>query len=121
MRGPFSKFFADRGTHLAAMIAYFALLSFVPLLFLALTLLLVAPSALITVWDVLFLGIVYVLGSAVHLAHLLAGEMLLVVTPFSKLQHVVLFWTSPASTKESPRMTMGAVAMSVSLRKPRES
>jgi len=34
-----SKFFSDRGTHLAAMIAYFALLSFVPLLFLALALL----------------------------------------------------------------------------------
>jgi membrane protein len=33
-----SKFLADRGTHLAAMIAYFALLSFVPLLFLALSL-----------------------------------------------------------------------------------
>jgi membrane protein len=32
-----SKFLADRGTHLAAMIAYFALLSFVPLLFLALS------------------------------------------------------------------------------------
>jgi membrane protein len=32
------KFFADRGTHLAAMVAYFALLSFVPLLFLALSL-----------------------------------------------------------------------------------
>jgi membrane protein len=30
------KFFADRGTHLAAMIAYFALLAFVPLTFLAL-------------------------------------------------------------------------------------
>jgi membrane protein len=33
------KFFADRGTHLAAMIAYFALLSFVPLSFLALSVL----------------------------------------------------------------------------------
>jgi membrane protein len=33
------KFFGDRGTHLAAMIAYFALLSFVPLTFLALSLL----------------------------------------------------------------------------------
>jgi membrane protein len=33
------KFFADRGTHLAAMVAYFALLSFVPLTFLALSLL----------------------------------------------------------------------------------
>ena len=39
MRAVFAKFFADRGTHLAAMIAYFALLSFVPLLFLALSLL----------------------------------------------------------------------------------
>ena len=39
MRRVASKFFADRGTHLAAMIAYFALLSFVPLLFLALALL----------------------------------------------------------------------------------
>jgi membrane protein len=39
VRGPIEKFFADRGTHLAAMIAYFALLSFVPLLFLALALL----------------------------------------------------------------------------------
>ena len=39
IRETFSKFFADRGTHLAAMIAYFALLSFVPLLFLALSLL----------------------------------------------------------------------------------
>jgi membrane protein len=33
------KFYADRGPHLAAMIAYFALLSFVPLTFLALALL----------------------------------------------------------------------------------
>jgi membrane protein len=38
-RALIQKFFADRGTHLAAMIAYFALLSFVPLLFLALALL----------------------------------------------------------------------------------
>ncbi|MBD0291404.1 MAG: YihY/virulence factor BrkB family protein, partial [Thermoleophilia bacterium] len=36
------KFMADRGTHLAAMIAYFALLAFVPLLFLALSLLALA-------------------------------------------------------------------------------
>ena len=42
MRNPLTKFFADRGTHLAAMIAYFALLSFVPLVFLALSLLGVA-------------------------------------------------------------------------------
>jgi membrane protein len=36
---PLAKFFHDRGTHLAAMIAYFALLSFVPLVFLSLALL----------------------------------------------------------------------------------
>jgi membrane protein len=39
MRAIIGKFFGDRGTHLAAMVAYFALLSFVPLLFLALALL----------------------------------------------------------------------------------
>jgi membrane protein len=39
LREAFGKFFADRGTHLAAMVAYFALLSFVPLTFLALVLL----------------------------------------------------------------------------------
>jgi membrane protein len=38
-RNLWRKFFADRGTHLAAMIAYFALLAFVPLTFLALALL----------------------------------------------------------------------------------
>ena len=38
-RDLWGKFFADRGPHLAAMIAYFALLSFVPLTFLALSLL----------------------------------------------------------------------------------
>jgi uncharacterized BrkB/YihY/UPF0761 family membrane protein len=35
----FDRFFAERGTHLAAMVAYFALASFVPLIFLALSLL----------------------------------------------------------------------------------
>ena len=40
-----NKFFADRGTHLAAMVAYFALLSFVPLVFLALSLLGLAHRA----------------------------------------------------------------------------
>jgi membrane protein len=39
---PLAKFFADRGPHLAAMIAYFALLSFVPLLFLTISLLALA-------------------------------------------------------------------------------
>ncbi len=45
MRDPLAKFFRDRGTHLAAMIAYFALLSFVPLTFLALSLLGLAGRA----------------------------------------------------------------------------
>jgi membrane protein len=45
MRAVLGKFFADRGTHLAAMIAYFALLSFVPLLFLALAMLGIANQA----------------------------------------------------------------------------
>ncbi|HEY2353637.1 MAG TPA: YihY/virulence factor BrkB family protein [Gaiellaceae bacterium] len=39
------KFFADRGTHLAAMVAYFALLSFVPVVFIALSLLGLAHRA----------------------------------------------------------------------------
>jgi membrane protein len=39
MHVPLRKIFADRGPHLAAMIAYFALLSLVPLIFLALALL----------------------------------------------------------------------------------
>lgn len=39
MGAPVAKFFADRGTHLAAMIAYFALVSFFPLLFLTLSML----------------------------------------------------------------------------------
>ncbi len=40
----FTKFVDDRGTHLAAMIAYFAIVSLVPLLFLALSLLAFAGS-----------------------------------------------------------------------------
>src|SRR6201987_5592852 len=40
-----AKFFADRVTHLAAMVAYFALLSFVPLVFLSLALLGLAHRA----------------------------------------------------------------------------
>ncbi len=45
MRSPLrilDKFLADRGTHLAAMIAYFAVLAFVPMLFLTLSLLALA-------------------------------------------------------------------------------
>ncbi len=39
IRGTFDRFFGERGTHLAAMVAYFALASFVPLIFLALSVL----------------------------------------------------------------------------------
>jgi membrane protein len=39
LREPVDKYYADRGPHLAAMIAYFALLAFVPLLFLTLAIL----------------------------------------------------------------------------------
>jgi membrane protein len=42
---PVAKFFRDRGPHLAAMVAYFALLSFVPLTFLTLSLLGLAGRA----------------------------------------------------------------------------
>ena len=45
LRAPIEKFFADRGPHLAAMVAYFALLSFVPLLFLTLAMLGLAGRA----------------------------------------------------------------------------
>ena len=39
VRATFGTFFGERGTHLAAMVAYFALASFVPLIFLALSIL----------------------------------------------------------------------------------
>ena len=39
IRATFERFFTERGTHLAAMVAYFALMSFVPLVFLALSIL----------------------------------------------------------------------------------
>ncbi len=45
IRATFARFFAERGTHLAAMVAYFALASFVPLIFLALAILGFADQA----------------------------------------------------------------------------
>jgi len=39
VRATFDRFFGERGTHLAAMVAYFALASFVPVIFLALSVL----------------------------------------------------------------------------------
>ena len=43
-----------------------------------------------------------------YLVHLLAGEVILVLVPFSKLQHMVLFWTSQASTELGWRFSPGA-------------
>lgn len=45
---------------------------------------------------------------AAYLTHLLSGEVLLVLVPFSKLQHIVLFWTTQASTELGWRFTPGA-------------
>jgi membrane protein len=45
MHEPLAKFFRDRGPHIAAMIAYFALLSLIPLVFLALALFGIAGRA----------------------------------------------------------------------------
>ena len=43
-----------------------------------------------------------------YLLHLLSGETLLVLVPFSKLQHMVLFWTSQTSTELGWRFPPGA-------------
>ena len=60
-RASFGHFFRERGTHLAAMVAYFALASFVPLIFLALASLALldqadASSALVTYLRDIFPG-----------------------------------------------------------------
>ena len=61
IRATFAHFFRERGTHLAAMVAYFALASFVPLIFLALAILgfldqADASSALVTYLKEIFPG-----------------------------------------------------------------
>ncbi len=43
-----------------------------------------------------------------YLTHMLSGEALLLAVPFSKLQHIVLFWTTQASTELGWRFTPGA-------------
>jgi len=40
-----------------------------------------------------------------YLTHLLSAEALLLAVPFSKLQHIVLFWTTQASTELGWRFT----------------
>jgi len=42
-----------------------------------------------------------------YLVHLLSAELLLVVMPFSKLVHVVLFWSSQASSELGWRFPPG--------------
>ena len=64
------KFFADRGTHLAAMVAYFALLSFVPLIFLALALFGLAHRADAGDFFVKELGNAFPGASLVSIVHL---------------------------------------------------
>jgi membrane protein len=59
VRATFDRFFAERGTHLAAMVAYFALASFVPLIFLALSVLgfldqAISSSALVSYLEDIF-------------------------------------------------------------------
>jgi hypothetical protein len=51
---------------------------FAPLVLLALSLILVAPSALLTVRDILLLGGVIVLGNATHLAHLTVATLVVI-------------------------------------------
>jgi nitrate reductase gamma subunit len=43
----------------------------------------------------------------VYLVHLLLAETILVLVPLSKLQHLVLFWTSPVSTELGWRFPPG--------------
>ena len=42
-----------------------------------------------------------------YLGHLLLAELIFVLVPLSKLQHLVLFWTSPASTELGWRFPPG--------------
>jgi len=43
-----------------------------------------------------------------YLLHLLSAELLLILMPFTKLVHVVLFWSNQASTELGWRFTPGA-------------
>jgi membrane protein len=93
MHRPVAKFFRDRGPHLAAMIAYFALLSFVPLTFLALSALGLAGRAdessyLVTELKRVFPGSsVTAIVNAVHVVQRNAAALGIVGA-------IALFWTS---------------------------
>ena len=90
---PLGKFFDDRGPHLAAMIAYFALLSFVPLLFLTISLLSLAgrpdeSSYLVTELKRAFPG--SSISSIVHTVREIQNH----ATALGILGAVGLLWTS---------------------------
>ena len=47
-------------------------------------------------------------AQVMYLAHLLSAELLLIVVPFTKLVHMVLFWTSQSASELGWRFTPGA-------------
>src|SRR6476619_4804115 len=102
---PLAKFYADRGPHLAAMIAYFALLSFVPLLFLTISALALAgrpdeSSYLVTELKRAFPG--SSISSIVHTVR----EIQKHATALGIIGGAALLWTSLRSSAcSSPRST----------------
>jgi len=44
----------------------------------------------------------------VYLVHMLSGELLLILVPFTKLVHIVLFWSNRSSSELGWRFTPGA-------------
>jgi membrane protein len=93
VRKPIEKFFADRGPHLAAMIAYFALLSFVPLLFLALAMLGLAGRANESTYVVTELKKAFP-GQSVETIVRVVREVQRNATTLGVLGAAILAWTS---------------------------
>lgn len=93
IRATFAHFFGERGTHLAAMVAYFALASFVPLIFLALAILgfldqADASSALVTYLREIFPG--QSVDSIVRIVNAIVSN----ATTLSIVGAVALLWSS---------------------------
>lgn len=93
IRATFAHFFGERGTHLAAMVAYFALASFVPLIFLALAILgfldqADASSALVTYLKEIFPG--QSVDSIVRVVDAIVSN----ATTLSIVGAVALLWSS---------------------------
>ena len=92
-RATFARFFGERGTHLAAMVAYFALASFVPLIFLALATLgfldqANASSALVNYLEDIFPG--QSVDSIVRIVDAIVDS----ATTLSVVGGVALLWSS---------------------------